>query len=145
VTTALTRTAARLVLAPTMVVAAAILVKGYSDVGDGFNAGVVAALGVLTQYLAFGRSEVERLLPVRLAPAVAITGLVLALTVTFAPVLVGDPPLTHLPGPGEDVVRLGTLELLTAVVFDVGVFLLVLGAVVGIIRTIVLTAERPAR
>ena len=144
-TTALTRTAARLVLAPTMVVAAAILVKGYSDVGDGFNAGVVAALGVLTQYLAFGRSEVERLLPVRLAPAVAITGLVLALTVTFAPVLVGDPPLTHLPGPGEDVVRLGTLELLTAVVFDVGVFLLVLGAVVGIIRTIVLTAERPAR
>ena len=144
-TTALTRTAARLVLAPTMVVAAAILVKGYSDVGDGFNAGVVAALGVLTQYLAFGRSEVERLLPVRLAPAAAITGLVLALTVTFAPVLVGDPPLTHLPGPGEDVVRLGTLELLTAVVFDVGVFLLVLGAVVGIIRTIVLTAERPAR
>lgn len=135
-TTALTRTAARLVLAPTMVVAAAILVKGYSDVGDGFNAGVVAALGVLTQYLAFGRSEVERLLPVRLAPAAAITGLVLALTVTFAPVLVGDPPLTHLPGPGEDVVRLGTLELLTAVVFDVGVFLLVLGFSVAAIDAI---------
>lgn len=141
-TTAMTRVAARLLLAPTVIIAIAVLVKGYSDVGDGFNAGVIAALGVLAQYLAFGYREAERLLPVRLAPAGAIAGLMLALVVTFAPVLWGYPLLTHFPEPGADVVHLGTLELLTAVSFDVGVFLLVFGAAVGIIRTIALAAER---
>lgn len=140
-TSALTRTAARLLLAPSFLVAFAILVKGYSDVGDGFTAGVIAALGVLTQYLAFGSREAERLLPVRLAPVGAFGGLLLALVVVFAPLARGEAPLTHLPAPGANVVHLGTLELLTAVAFDVGVFLLVFGAVVGIIRTIALAGE----
>ncbi len=140
-TSALTRTVARLILAPTFVIALAILVRGYVDVGDGFAAGMIAALGILTQYVAFGSAETERLLPVRLAPQTAVAGLTVALVVTFAPLAWGDPPLSHLPAPGDDVVRLGTLELLTAVAFDVGVFLLVLGAVVGIIRTLALAAE----
>ena len=59
VTTVLTRMVARLLLAPVLVVAAAVLVKGYADVGDGFAAGVIAALGVLLQYLAFGRAAVR--------------------------------------------------------------------------------------
>lgn len=143
-TTVMTRAVARLLLAPTFVVALAILVKGYSDVGDGFNAGVIAGLGILMQYLAFGYREVERLLPVRLVSLGAVAGLLLALAVTFGPILWGDPPLTHLPAPGADVVRLGTLELVTAVVFDIGVFLLVFGAVVGIIRAIALARARRA-
>lgn len=143
-TTELTRTAARLLLAPAFVIALAVLVKGYSDVGDGFTAGVIASLGILVQYLAFGRGEVERLLPVRLAAPCAVAGLMLALVVTFAPVLRGDAPLTHVPGPDEDVVQLGTLELVSAVAFDVGVFLLVLGAVVGVVRTIALAGDRGA-
>ncbi|HEU4898811.1 MAG TPA: MnhB domain-containing protein, partial [Actinomycetota bacterium] len=64
-TTALTRMVARLLLVPVLMVAAAFLIKGYVDVGDGFGAGVIAALGVLLQYLAFGRAAVERVLPVR--------------------------------------------------------------------------------
>jgi multicomponent Na+:H+ antiporter subunit C len=68
VTTTLTRMVARGLLAPILVVAAAILVKGYADVGDGFAAGVVAALGVLLQILAFGREEVAAALPLRHAP-----------------------------------------------------------------------------
>jgi hypothetical protein len=40
------------------------------------------------------------------------------------------------------VVKLGTLELITAVAFDVAVFLLVLGAVVGIIRAVALAEEQ---
>lgn len=143
-TSALTRTVARLLLAPAFVLALAILVKGYADVGDGFSAGVVAALGVLAQYLAFGSREAERLLPVRLAPAAVVAGLLLALVVAFAPLAWGDPPLTHLPRAGSDVVHLGTVELLTAVAFDVGVFLLVLGASVGIIRTLALVRHREA-
>ena len=58
---------------------------------------------------------------------VAAVGLALALATTFIPVLRGLPILTHAPAPGEAVVHLGSLEFLTAFVFDVGVFLLVTG------------------
>jgi multisubunit Na+/H+ antiporter MnhB subunit len=131
VTTILTETVARLLVAPAFAVAAAILVKGYADVGDGFAAGVVAGLGVLLLFAAFGARETHRHLPVRRAFAVAVSGLLLALVVGFAPLLAGDPPFTHRPAPEEPVVKLGTLELITAVAFDVGVFALVLGVVVG--------------
>jgi multisubunit Na+/H+ antiporter MnhB subunit len=141
VTTVLTRMVARLLLVPVLMVAAAILVKGYVDVGDGFAAGVVAALGVLLQYRAFGRAAVERVLPVRHAPKLAVGGLLVALAVAFVPVLASRPPLRHAPAPGAEVVHLGTLELLTAVAFDAGVFALVLGMVVATIHLIASTIE----
>jgi multisubunit Na+/H+ antiporter MnhB subunit len=145
VTSVLTQTLARLLLAPILVVSAAVLVKGYADVGDGFAAGVIAALGILLQYLAFGRAEAERLLPIKLVPAGAFLGLLGALGVAFLPVLRGEDLLEHLPAAGESVTHLGTLELLTAVLFDVAVFLLVLGAVVGIIHAIARAAEGDER
>ena len=140
-TTVLTRMVARLLLVPVLMVAAAILIKGYVDVGDGFAAGVIAALGVLLQYLAFGRAAVERVLPVRHAPKLAIGGLLVALAVAFIPVLGGQAPLQHAPAPGAEVIHLGTLELLTAVAFDAGVFALVLGMVVATIDLIASTVE----
>jgi multisubunit Na+/H+ antiporter MnhB subunit len=136
VTTVLTRMVARLLLGPVLVVAVAVLIKGYADVGDGFAAGVIAALGVLLQYLAFGRAAVERALPVRRAAQLAIGGLLVALAVVFVPVLAGGAPLQHAPAPGGKVVHLGSLELLTAVAFDVGVFALVLGMAVATIDLI---------
>jgi multisubunit Na+/H+ antiporter MnhB subunit len=141
VTSVLTRAVARLLLAPILVVAAAVLVKGYADVGDGFAAGAIAALGLLLQYLAFGRAQAERLLPIRLVPAGAFLGLLAALGLAVAPLLRGDAVLAHLPPPGAQAVKLGTLELVTAVAFDLAVFLLVLGATVGVIHAIARVGE----
>jgi multisubunit Na+/H+ antiporter MnhB subunit len=125
-----------LLFLPILMVAVATLIKGYADTGDGFTAGVIAALAVLLQFLAFGEREVARQLPIRYAPTAALVGLVVALAVTFLSVLRGEAILTHSPAPGADVVHLGSLELLTAVVFDVGVFLLVLGFAVSTIDLI---------
>ena len=144
-TTVLTRAVARLLLAPVLMVAVAILVKGYADVGDGFAAGVVAALGVLLQYLAFGRAAVERALPVRRAARLAVGGLLLALAVAFVPALGGGAPLQHAPAPGAHVVKLGSLELIGAVAFDLGVFALVLGMAVATIGLIAGTREEEGR
>ncbi len=130
-TSVLTEMVARLLLLPTVVAAFAILVKGYAEPGDGFAAGVVASLGVLLQHLAFGHSQAEKLAVVRHAPAIAGAGLVLALLVATVPLFLGEPILTHYPRPGGHVIYLGTLELITPVVFDVGIFLLVFGFVVG--------------
>lgn len=141
-TTILTRVVARLLLAPTIIVAAAVLVKGYADTGDGFTAGVIAAIGVLLQYVAFGYREASRLLPVRhSAIAGLLGGLLLSFAVAFVPVLRGDAIFTHIPRPGAAVIHLGTLEILTAVAFDIGVFLLVFGFVVGAIDMIARAAD----
>lgn len=137
----MTRMVSRLLLAPALMVALATLIKGYVDAGDGFAAGVIAALAIGLQYVAFGSEEIERTLPVRFAPAAAALGLLLALAVTFIPVLFGRPLLTHYPPPGAEVIHFGTLEILTAVLFDIGVFLLVLGFAVETIRLLIRIAS----
>jgi multisubunit Na+/H+ antiporter MnhB subunit len=145
-TTLVTRLVCRGLLAPAFMVAFAILIKGYVDAGDGFAAGCVAALAVLLQYVAFGPEVVEQTLPVRYAPKAVMVGLAISLVVTFLPVAMGRAILTHAPLAGQKVIHFGTLELLTAMAFDVGVFLVVLGFSVTTIRLIAgLPAGRDAR
>ena len=133
-TSVLTRGVARLLLPASLVAAAGVLVKSYDDTGDGFSAGVIAAIGVVVQYLAFGPADVERLLPVRWAPRAVAAGLLLALAVVFGPVLAGAPPVTHWPRPGAAVAHVGALKVHTAIMFDGGVFLVVLGFTVAVVR-----------
>jgi len=128
-----TRAVARLLYLPTLLVAAALLIKGFVQTGDGFSAGVVAALGVLLRYLAFGHEEAEKLPLVRYATFVAFAGLLVSLGVAAAPLFQGEAILTHYPPPGMEPVHLGTLELMTAVLFDLGIFLLVFGFAVGVV------------
>ncbi len=124
-------------LGPALMLAAAIIVKGYGDVGDGFSAGVIVALAFALRYVVWGTERTERSLPVlRRAPAIAAGGLLIALGVGFFGVALGDPPFTHQPGPGEDVVTIGTLELITAVAFDLGLFLLVTASLVVLIHNL---------
>jgi multisubunit Na+/H+ antiporter MnhB subunit len=129
-------------LGPAIMVAAAIIVKGYADVGDGFSAGVIVALAIALRYLTFGTERAELSLPIlRHAPVIAVGGLLLALAVGFLPVAAGDPPFTHRPAPGVDVVKIGTLELISAVAFDIGVFLLVCGALVTVVHQLARLVE----
>lgn len=131
-------------LGPAVMVAAAIIVKGYGDVGDGFSAGVIVALAVGLWYVTLGAERTERSLPVlRHAPAVAVAGLLLVLAIGFFPVVLGEPPLTHYPRAGGSVVEIGTLELTTAVAFDVGVFLLVAGALIELIHQLARLVQEP--
>jgi multisubunit Na+/H+ antiporter MnhB subunit len=144
VTSVMTRVVARFLFAPILITALAILVKGYAEPGDGFSAGVVAALAVLLQYLALGRQEVERLLPVRGIGKLSYVGLLIGLTVAVVPLFLGDPVFTHYPAPGGHVVYVGTIELITAVAFDLGIFLLVLGYGTGIISLVSRVLDDPS-
>jgi multicomponent Na+:H+ antiporter subunit B len=131
-------------LGPAVMVAAAIIVKGYTDVGDGFSAGVIVALAIGLRYVTLGTQRAERSLPIlRHAPVIAAAGLLTALAVGFSPVALGDPPFTHFPPPGDPVVAIGTLELITAVAFDLGLFLLVAGALVMLIHQLARLVEEP--
>ncbi|MEZ4596483.1 MAG: MnhB domain-containing protein [Chloroflexota bacterium] len=129
-------------LGPALIVAAAIIVKGYADVGDGFSAGVIVATALALRYVSLGWEVAERSLPIlRRAPLMATIGLLVALGTGFAGVLVGDPPFTHRPAPGEPVAHIGTLELTTAVVFDLGVFLFVTAAFVVLVHHLARLAQ----
>ncbi len=139
------RQAARLLLLPTWMVAFAILIKGYSDSGDGFSAGVIAALGVIMVYVTYGTETAETMRPVRYARQTAMIGLLLALATAFFPVLRGEPIMTHYPGPDRDAMHIGALELTTPFLFDIGVFLLVMGVCVGIFDLLAHATRRERR
>lgn len=131
-------------LGPAVMVAMAIIVKGYADVGDGFSAGVIVATAIALRYVVLGAERTERGLPIlRFAPVLVAVGLVLSLAVASIGPLRGDPPFTHVPAAGAHVVHLGTLELITAVVFDLGVFLLVTASLVVLVHNLARLAERP--
>ena len=141
VTTTLTQTIARVLLPITVMIALSTLIKGYSDTGDGFSAGVILALGVIIQVACFGIGVIDRIPVLRFAPFAAFIGLLLALAVAFIPVIFGQPVLTHWPPPDASVIHLGTLEIITAVVFDLAVCLLVFGFILGSMILLARTAS----
>ena len=86
------------------------LVKGYTDVGDGFSAGVIVGLAIALRYVALGPGATERG-PADPAPRAGRRRVRAAGRPggrLRAASLVGDPPFTHVPGPGEQVVHIGT-------------------------------------
>lgn len=136
---------ARILLLPGWVLAIAIMLHGYADVGDGFSAGVIATLTMLLQGLAFGADELDRMAISRYAPYMAFVGLFLALLVAFAPLLFGQNLFTHWPGIDHHVTHIGILEIMTPVVFDIGVFLMVYGFGVGAMHAVAREEVRHAR
>jgi multicomponent Na+:H+ antiporter subunit A len=104
-----------------------LLLAGHNQPGGGFVGGLVAGAALAMRYVAGGVEEVRRLTP--LQPWTILgAGLVLAVGTALAPLLVGGAVLEtglvswHLP-------VLGTVKATSALPFDVGVYLLVLGLV----------------
>lgn len=138
-----TQMVARVVLLPTFIVAVALLVKGYGSTGDGFSAGVLAATAVLVQYVVFGHREAAS--QMRIAPVgvtAGLTGLLVMLAVVFGATTIGQPLLSHWPPPGAHVSSVLGIEAHTAMLFDVGIALLVFGMLVSIMELIAEIAER---
>lgn len=127
---------ARLLLLPGWIVALALLFKGYVDIGDGFSAGVIAALVVAIQGLAFGAEEMERMVLARMAPIMAFVGLAIAYGIAFVPVLFGKPLMSHWPPMNHAVSHFGVLEFMTPVLFDIAVFMVVYGFCIGALMAV---------
>jgi multicomponent Na+:H+ antiporter subunit B len=126
------RTAARLLLVLMLVLAIFVLLRGHNEPGGGFIGGLLAAGGVAIYQLACGVARARRLL--RVDPrGLAGVGLLTAIAAGVMGVVAGRPLLTGLwsahalPGVG----KLGTPLL-----FDLGVFLLVVGAALTILFTL---------
>ncbi len=110
-----------------------LFVRGHDLPGGGFAAGLTASVALILLYMAGGVRWVEA--RVRVAPVRWITtGLVLALTTGLGAWVFGFPFLTSW-FTYVDLGVLGRIPLATAVLFDLGVFILVVGS-----TTLILTA-----
>ena len=102
-----------------------LLLRGHNEPGGGFIAGLVTAASLVLMALAFGAEWAREHLTALIRPAFAV-GLLLAAVAGLIAVALGDPFLTHyhtyLPLPGGSKVHLSTTLL-----FDIGVYLVVVG------------------
>ena len=126
----LLRVAARLVLPLALVVSAYIFWRGHNQPGGGFVAGLVTAVALVLQYMSLGQAKAESLMRAaggaRFARWIGM-GLGIAWLTGVGSFLFGQPFLTSASG-HPVVALLGELPLATAALFDLGVYITVVGA-----------------
>ncbi|MGE8540083.1 monovalent cation/H+ antiporter subunit A [Acinetobacter sp. ANC 3813] len=124
------RITASWVLPLALVVSLYIFLRGHNLPGGGFIAGLITSLALVIQYIALGQDQAERLLRAKSGRLYEIwigTGLVIAGLTGLGSWFWGRPFLTsahihmHLP-------ILGDMHLASAALFDVGVYVTVVGA-----------------
>lgn len=120
------QTVSRPLLPMALLVAIFILFRGHQLPGGGFIAGLITAVALILQYVANGVNWSQQRMPIAFRPLIAI-GLLLATGTGVGSWLFGAPFLTSWHG-HVDIPLLGDTELATAMIFDIGVFLTVVGA-----------------
>ncbi|MCK6554125.1 hypothetical protein L6Q96_06010 [Candidatus Binatia bacterium] len=130
----LLQTAARAILPIALLLSVHMLVRGHNLPGGGFVAGLMTASALVLQFVAAPRRLVERALPCT-PTTVLWLGLAVGLASTLAPLLLGHQLLTHTFG-GIAVPVLGYFKQSTAMLFDIGVYLVVTGATLTILIAI---------
>jgi multicomponent K+:H+ antiporter subunit A len=136
-------TAANVMLPLTLMVSAYLFLRGHNAPGGGFIAGLVAAIGLVTQYMADGFLRTERRLRLDFA-RVAGAGVALAGATGLAAWLFGAPFLSSAHG-HPALPLLGEVPLSSALAFDLGVYLVVVGGTLLMLATLAGASEREAR
>jgi multicomponent K+:H+ antiporter subunit A len=132
--------ATRILLPLALTVAVFIFLRGHNEPGGGFIAGLVVAIALIMQYLASGyawaaqRARIDS--QAMIGAGVAIAGLAGLASLLFDwPFLTST--YTHI-----DLPLIGEIEIASAVAFDLGVFLTVVGVVMLSLAQISRVEER---
>jgi multicomponent K+:H+ antiporter subunit A len=120
-------TISRPLLPVALLVSLYLLLRGHNAPGGGFVAGLITGIALILQYLASGTNWTQARLRVNYRRLLA-AGLGTALVTGLIPWLWGAPFLTSAHGPLH-LPLLGDLHWNTALLFDIGVYLTVVGAV----------------
>jgi len=127
-------TFSRLLLPLALLVAVFILLRGHNLPGGGFIAGLIVAVALILQYLANGIAWTRQRIRGELHPLIGL-GLLIATGIGLVSLYFGYPFLTsahdhfHFP-------VIGDLELASAMIFDVGVLLVVVGITMVILTSL---------
>ncbi len=116
----------RLLLPLALLVSVFIFLRGHNLPGGGFIAGLVTAVALIMQYLANGVTWTHARLSGEMHPAIG-AGLLIAGLTGLASLAFGYPFLTSTHG-HVHAPLVGEFELASAMAFDLGVYLVVVGA-----------------
>ena len=124
----------RLLFHALIVLSIFVLLVGHNAPGGGFAGGLIAGMALVARYLAGGRHELGEAAPIG-AGALLGTGMLLAAGTALAPLFVGADALTSAwftvnLGP------IGSFDFVTSTVFDIGVYLVVIGLVLDVLRSL---------
>ncbi len=116
-----------------------LLLAGHNQPGGGFAGGLVAGIAVLLVWAAGGTAAVRRVLPVR-STVLMGAGLVVAAFTGFASFI---PGLEFLESGYVEVSvpAVGKVKFVSALLFDIGVYLVVVGMALGLVKALGEDAE----
>ena len=130
----LLRTMVRLLMPLILLFSVFVYARGHHEPGGGFVGGLVAAAGLVLWIVGSGAREARQKFPVH-PTSIAALGLGCAGVAAVLPATWGRPMLTsawhHLPLPGGGAYDVGTTTL-----FDLGVYLVVVGVVLLFVFTL---------
>ncbi|WP_422122822.1 Na(+)/H(+) antiporter subunit B [Planococcus sp. X10-3] len=111
-----------------------IFFAGHYTPGGGFVGGLLTATAIVLLMLAFGIQTVKKILPINYVVMTSV-GLLVAIATASASILFDVPFFTHAYD-YFDLPLFGETSLHSALLFDVGVYLVVVGVTMTIIQTI---------
>lgn len=111
-----------------------LLLVGHNAPGGGFAGGLVAGLALVARYLTGGRDELGATVPID-AGRILGAGLALASTMAILPLFFGQAALASVWF-DLDLGPLGTIPLVSSTLFDIGVYLVVFGLVLDVLRSL---------
>ena len=130
----------RLIFHPVIVVSLYLLLVGHNAPGGGFAGGLVAGMALVARYLAGGRHELGAAAPVDAGKLLG-AGLVLAVGTALVPLFFGVDALTSTFFEW-DLGIFGRLDFVTSTIFDIGVYLVVIGLVLDVLRSLGAEVDR---
>ncbi|MFF2487050.1 Na+/H+ antiporter subunit A [Microbacterium sp. NPDC058062] len=126
-----------------IIVSLYLLFAGHNLPGGGFAGGLVAGMALVMRYIAGGRYELGAAAPTD-AGRLLGTGMTIAVACAIVPVFFGDQPLTSYFWEWN-VPLLGHVEFVTSTLFDIGVYLVVIGLVLDVLRSLGAEVDRQAQ
>ncbi|MGW0045451.1 Na+/H+ antiporter subunit A [Rhodococcus sp. NPDC003348] len=124
----------RMIFPTMMVLSVYFFFSGHNAPGGGFAGGLTAGLALVLRYLAGGRYELGEAVPIDAGKILGL-GLIFSAGTALASLFLGAPALSSatievtLP-------LLGHIKLVTAMFFDLGVYLIVVGLVLDVLRSL---------
>jgi len=135
--------AARALFPTVLVFSIYLLCVGHYGPGGGFSAGLVAGLAFVLRYLAGGSTDPGAVIAIR-PPVLMGVGLTVAVLTALVPLAFGNPVLSSAKF-AVPLGLLGKLEIVTSLFLDVGVYLLIVGVVLDLLRALGSGIERDMR
>jgi multicomponent Na+:H+ antiporter subunit A len=120
---------------PILVFSIFLLAAGHNQPGGGFAGGLVAGVAVVLAWAGGGTELVRRIVPLR-SSALMGTGLLISTVTALAPLALDLGGFLESGYVEFDIPAIGEVKLVSALAFDIGVYLVVVGMSLALVRAL---------